>query len=69
MPSRQLTLHQEIRNAIEARDRLLLVVAPHALTTDYVTQEWRFACFEAGKCVNPIVRLDSCCSDGSKLDG
>jgi WD40 repeat protein len=58
MPSRQLTFHQEIRDAIAARDRLLLVVGPGVLTSDYVTQEWRFAYFEAGKCVNPIVRLN-----------
>jgi hypothetical protein len=47
MPSRQLTFHQEIRDAIAAHDRLLLVVGPGVLTSDYVTQEWRFAYFEA----------------------
>jgi hypothetical protein len=65
MPSRQLTFHQEIRDAIAARDRLLLVVGPGVLTSDYVTQEWRFAYFEAGKCVNPIVRLNDRNSDGA----
>ena len=65
MPSRQLTFHQEIRDAIAARDRLLLVVGPGVLTSDYVTQEWRFAYFEAGKCVNPIVRLNGRRADGS----
>ena len=69
MPSRQLTFHQEIRDAIAARDRLLLVVGPGVLTSDYVTQEWRFAYFEAGKCVNPIVRLDSRRTDGAVIDG
>ena len=39
MPSRQLTFHQEIRNAIAARDRLLLVVGPGVLVFNYVTQE------------------------------
>jgi WD40 repeat protein len=69
MPSRQLTFHQEIRDAIVARDRLLLVVGPGVLTSAYATQEWRFAYFEAGKCVNPVVRLNDFRPDGSKVDG
>jgi hypothetical protein len=56
MPSRQLTFHHEIRDAIAARERLLLVVSPGVLTSDYVTQEWRFAYFEAGKCASQILR-------------
>jgi hypothetical protein len=58
MPARQLTFHQEIRDAIAARDRLLLVVGPDVLTSDYVTHESCFAYFEAGRCVNPIVQLN-----------
>jgi len=69
MPARQLTFHQEIRDAIAARDRLLLIVGPGVLTSDYVAQEWRFAYFEAGKCVNPIVRLDGRDADGADIDG
>jgi hypothetical protein len=69
MPARQLAFLQEIRDAIAARERLLLVVGPGVLTSDYVTQEWRFAYFEAGKCVNPIVRLDGRRDDGSSQDG
>jgi WD40 repeat protein len=69
MPSRQLTFHQEIRDAIAARDRLLLVVGPGVLTSDYVKQEWCFAYFEAGKCVNPIVRLDGRKDRGRYADG
>src|SRR5687767_6465840 len=57
MPSRNLTFHQEIRDAIAARDRLLLVVGPKAVTSDYVRQEWQFAWFEAEKVVTPILRL------------
>jgi WD40 repeat protein len=68
MPSRQLAFHQEIRDAIATRERLLLVVGPGVLASDYVTQEWRFAYFEAGKCVNPIVRLDGRRADGSTVD-
>lgn len=30
MPSRRLTFHQEIRDAIAAHERLVLVVGPHA---------------------------------------
>jgi hypothetical protein len=58
VPSRQVTFHQEIRDAIAARDRLLLVVGLGVLTSDYVTQGRRFPYFEAGKGVNPVVRLD-----------
>jgi hypothetical protein len=64
LPSRRRTFYQEIRDAIEARERLVLVVGPGVLTFGYVTQEWRFAYFEAGKCVSPIVRLN-----GSAITG
>ncbi len=57
MPSRQLTFHQEIRDAVTGCDRLVFVVGPRAIASDYVSQEWRFAYFEALKCVNPIIRL------------
>lgn len=50
MPARKLTFHQEIRDTIAARDRLLLAVGPGVLTSDYATQEWRFGYFEPGKC-------------------
>ncbi len=65
MPSRQLTFYQEIRDAIEEGDRLILVVGPNAVESNTVEQEWRFA-LEADKCVNPIVRLDSF---SSEMDG
>lgn len=68
MPSRQLTFFQEIRDAIAARDRLLLVIGPRARTSDYVIQEWKNA-LEMGKCVNPIVRLDGQQDDGRAVDG
>ena len=57
MPSRSLTFHQEIRDAIAARERLVLVVGPKAVTSDYVRQEWQFALREADKVVTPILRL------------
>jgi len=69
MPSRQLPFPQEIRDAIAACDRLLLVVGPAVLTSEWATKEWRFGFFEAGKCVNPIVRLNGRKDDGAVLDG
>lgn len=36
MPSRNLTFHQEIRDAIAARERLVLVVGPKAAVSDHV---------------------------------
>jgi hypothetical protein len=57
MPSRNLTFHQEIRDAVAACDRLVLVVGPGAIQSDYVRQEWQFAYYEADKVVTPILRL------------
>ena len=45
MPSRGPTFHQEIRDAIAQRDRVLLVVGPQAVASEYVRQEWEFAYF------------------------
>ena len=56
MPSRQLTFHQEIRDAILERERLLLVIGPFAVKSDYVHREWDFAFNQAGKAVTPILR-------------
>ena len=56
MPSRTLTFHQEIRDAIAARERLVLIVGPKAATSEYVQQEWKFAWREADKVVTPILR-------------
>ena len=36
MPSRGLTFHQEIQDAVAARERLVLVVGPKAALSDYV---------------------------------
>jgi len=69
MPSRQLTFHQEIRDAVVDCDRLVLLVGPRAIDSDYVSQEWQFAYFEANKCVNPIVRLNGQDAVGKTLDG
>ncbi len=56
MPSRTLTFHQEIRDAVASCDRLVLVVGPKAAESLYVRQEWQFAYFEAEKIVTPILR-------------
>ena len=56
MPARRLAFHQEIGDAIRARDRLVLVVGPAAVRSDYVAQEWRWA-MQFDKAVNPILRL------------
>ena len=56
MPSRALTFLQEIRDAIAASDRLLLVVGPKAVASDYVAAEWRCA-LELCIAVTPVLRL------------
>jgi hypothetical protein len=39
----RLTFHQEIQDAVAAREQLLLVVGPKAALSDYVRQQWQFA--------------------------
>jgi hypothetical protein len=56
MPSRQLTFHQEIADAIRSSDRLVLVIGPRAASSDYVRQEWRWA-LELDKPIIPLLRL------------
>jgi hypothetical protein len=56
MPSRGLTFNQEIRDAIEEADRLLLIVGPSAVRSGYVRTEWEYALLFA-KGVLPILRL------------
>ena len=57
MPSRRLTFHQEIRDAVAACERFVLVVGPHAAASDYVRQEWQFAWFDAEKVITPVLRM------------
>jgi tetratricopeptide (TPR) repeat protein len=56
MPSRGLTFLQEIRDAINARERFLLIIGPKAVTSDYVVAEWRHA-LTYGKPLSLILRL------------
>ena len=56
MPSRALTFLQEIRDAIETSDRLLVVIGPKAVESEYVRSEWQHGLLFA-KGVVPIMRL------------
>ncbi len=58
MPSRALTFLQEIRDAIHGADRMVVVIGPKAVTSDYVRAEWQHALVE-DKVVAPILRLGS----------
>ena len=69
MPSRELSFSREIEDAIMVHDRLVLVVGPSAVASDYVTQEWRFAFHQAMKCVHPIVRRNGTDAAGKFIDG
>ena len=55
MPNRALTFTEEIRNAVHHADRLLVVIGPRALESDYVRAEWQAALSE-NKPVVPLVR-------------
>jgi len=55
MPTRRLVFVQEVREAIAACDRFVLVVGPKAAASDYVTAEWRYA-VEMGKPVALLLR-------------
>lgn len=56
MPSRGLKFTQEIRDAIDNSDRLLLILGPCAVRSDYVRAEWEYALLFA-KGVVPVLRL------------
>jgi hypothetical protein len=56
MESRGRTFLQELRDAIEGSDRLIAVIGPKAVTSDYVRVEWEHALLFA-KGVVPILRM------------
>ena len=58
MPSRALTFLKEIRDAIRAADRIVVVIGPSCVVSDYCRAEWQAALAEA-KVVNPVLRLGS----------
>jgi hypothetical protein len=55
LPRRGLTVHQEIQDAVAARERFVPVVGPKAAVSDYVRQQWQFA-LQADKAVTPILQ-------------
>lgn len=56
MPSRALSFLQEIREAIDNIGRLIVVIGPRAVRSDYVRAEWQYALTQS-KVVTPILRL------------
>jgi len=60
MPSRSLTFTEEIREAIHHTDRLMVVIGPKALRSDYVRGEWQAALSEH----KPVVADPSPCARG-----
>ena len=56
MPSRSLTFSQEIRDAIDGSARMVAVVGPAALTSEYVRAEWEWAQL-FGNGVIPVLRI------------
>jgi len=56
MNNRGLTFLDEIQRAIESVDRVIAVVGPSAVKSDYVLYEWDYALL-FGKAVVPILRL------------
>jgi hypothetical protein len=54
MPSRGTTFLQEIREAIADADRLVVVLGPAALTSEYVRAEWQYA-LSLSKPVTPLL--------------
>src|ERR1035441_4008941 len=58
LPSRQLTFHQEIKDAIlKETDRLICIGGPKAALSDYVRAEWQFALECDHVVTTPILRL------------
>ena len=57
MPSRGEPFTQEIRDAIHAADRLLLVLGPAAaISSEWCAYEWNHA-LEFGRAINPVLRI------------
>lgn len=54
MPSRGLNFMQEIQDAITQHDKLILIVGPHAIGSDYVRYEWQYA-LRMCKPITPIL--------------
>jgi len=68
MSNRGKTFLQEIRDAIDWSDRLLLVAGPRAFTSDYVRDEWQYA-YETYKGINIALRLGDYANFPAQLSG
>jgi tetratricopeptide (TPR) repeat protein len=55
LPSRGLTFLQEIRDAIDAVDKIVVALGPDAVSSDYVRAEWQYA-LAVRKVVVPVLR-------------
>jgi len=55
MPSRSLTMCQELRDAVAQHDRVILILGEAALRSAYVQAEWQYA-LAAEKVVTPVLR-------------
>ena len=58
MPSRRRTFLQELRDAISQRPRMLAIITPRALDSDYVEYEWKTATLFCQVLI-PILRIGS----------
>ncbi len=56
MKSRGRSLHQEIRDAIWGAERVLAIIGPHAVASEYVRTEWDHARL-FGRAIVPVLRL------------
>jgi len=56
MPNRALTFLQEIRDAVHEADRLIAIIGPNAIKSDYVRAEWEHALLFC-KGIVPIMRI------------
>jgi hypothetical protein len=57
MPARALAFNEEIREAIHRSQRLVVVIGPRALRSDYVRAEWQCALSERKPVVTAIRRV------------
>ena len=56
LPDRGRVFLAEVRQALDEYDRLVLVVGPNALKSDYIAAEWQYAVI-SGKAVTPVLRI------------
>lgn len=69
MPNRALTFTEEIRDAIHHSERLVVVIGPRALRSDYVRAEWQAALSEQKPVIPLLRRLPQGVGARSQLPG